>query len=258
MLVHGARPLVILSLTTLDIGSTLDVASHNSQRGPGSDPADCTNTAPTGTGGGGAGGTFGGKGGGGPNLADGVPQSVIVPTALRGGCPGGTGKDFDFLAEVGHGGGAVTLIAQSISVLGSINASGERAGGNTVHNGGNGGGAGGMIVFDAPALTVGSSTHIYANGGGGGGGGASTIGPGFPGSDPASENSGGTGGGGGAGTGGDGGAGATLDGMGNMLDALDGRSGTSGGGDGGGGGGFGVIQILHATGVDTTHMSPKP
>jgi hypothetical protein len=257
---HGSRPLVVLSLDTLDVSATLDVGSHpgialsvlDHQQGPDSDPTDCTGTGPTADGGGGYGGSFGSVGG----TGNGTPGPIITPTTLRGGCLGGLGKAPNAFAQVGHGGGAVLLIAKtSISVLGAINASGLGGGGGGANQGGNGGGAGGMIVLDAPSVVVGTDTMIYANGGGGGGGG-STVAPGGTGSDPSGYKTGGGGGGGGfapsSGTaGGDGGSGAT-----NTNTAP--GNGVAGAANGGGGGGFGVIKIFQATGVDTTRFSPPP
>ena len=257
---HGARPLVVLSLDTLDVSATLDVGSHGSvafsvldhQQGPDSDPSDCTGTGPTADGGGGYGGSFGSVGG----TGNGTPGPIITPTTLRGGCLGGLGKPSNVVAQVGHGGGAVLLIAKtSISVMGSINASGEGGGGGGAGQGGNGAGAGGMIVLDAPNLVVGSNTMVYANGGGAGGGGGQFT-PGVTGNEPSSYNGGGGGGMGGFSTdatkaGGDGGSGAT-----NASTAP--GNGVAGYANGGGGGGFGVIKILQATGVDTTRFSPPP
>ncbi|HEY0251436.1 MAG TPA: hypothetical protein VGC41_07900, partial [Kofleriaceae bacterium] len=255
----GSRPLVVLSLTTIDVGGELSVSSTSVRRGAGSDPANagCTGTDPTADGGGGYGGSFGSVGGNGPGATDGAAGPIITPTTLRGGCPGGAGKPAS-IAQLGHGGGAVALIAcTSISVLGSVDAAGEGGGGGAATNGGYGGGAGGMIVFNTPTLTVDTTTHIYANGGGGGGGGASMVAFGGTGKTAVDETDGGAFGGGGGGTGGDGGKGDSVLGG---HDLLDGRAGTGGGANGGGGGGMGVITVLHATLTlaDKAHFSPTP
>jgi hypothetical protein len=247
---HGMRPLVILSLTTLDIGSTIDVGSTNAQLGPGADPSDCTGTAPTATGGGGYGGSFGTQGAGGAAMIDGTPGPVIIATALRGGCEGGQGAQPNAVAQVGHGGGAIALIAHSISITGAVDASGEGGGGGGAGNGGNGGGAGGMIVLDAPFVTVATTGRVFANGGGGGGGGGVAL-PGGTGGESSSDTSAGGPGGGGGIAGGGGGAGA-------IASAAPGVGQTGASANGGGGGGLGVIQVLQATGVDFTHFSPHP
>ena len=262
---RGQRPLVVLSLATLDIPGELDVDSAMGMPGAGSTGVGCVGTAPTQVGGGGYGGSFGGRGGDGGSTAPpaGVAGAAFVPTSLRGGCPGGAGKDPS--SFVGLGGGAVALIAvNGISVLGTINASGSAGGGaRTGQGGGNGGGAGGMIVLDGEAITVGTSTQIFANGGGGGGGDSAFGIDGSDGSNPSSTTAGGGGGGGGGITGGKGGAGATLDASSrDPIDAGRGADPSSGNaGDGGGGGGFGVIKLFHAampTGAGLARFSPRP
>ncbi len=261
---HGQRPLVVLSLGTLDVPGEIDVNSLKNAPGAGFTGAGCTGTPPTATGGGGYGGSFGTKGGNGGATVPpgGIAGNAIVPTALRGGCPGGPGKDTN--AFVGLGGGAVALIAVgSISVLGTINASGTFGGGAIVdHSGGNGGGTGGMIVLDGTSITVGAMSEIFANGGGGGGGASSTTVHGGDGKDPTKTNTGGQGGKGGGTTGGDGGAGATLsDTNRDPVDAERGDDASTNAGQGGGGGGFGVIEIFTAampSATDLLRFSPRP
>jgi hypothetical protein len=260
---HGQRPLVVLSLATLDVPGEIDVFSVKDAPGAGFTGVGCAGTPPTLTGGGGDGGSFGSTGGNGGATVPpgGIAGAAFIPTALRGGCPGGAGKDQS--SFVGLGGGAVALIANNgISVLGTINASGSAGGAARAdHSGGNGGGAGGMIVLDGASLTVGSNTELFANGGGGGGG-KSTLGlVGGDGRDPSSTNTGGGGGGGGGVTGGGGGDGATLDSSRSPVAAQRGGDGSSGAGDGGGGGGFGVIKIFHAAmpaSADLKRFSPRP
>ncbi|CAN5472555.1 hypothetical protein BH11MYX1_BH11MYX1_02760 [soil metagenome] len=260
---HGQRPLVVLSLATLDVSGEIDVNSSKNAPGAGFTGVACPGTAPTLTGGGGFGGSFGSKGGNGGATVPpgGLSGEAFVPTALRGGCAGGPGKDVS--AFVGLGGGAVALIAvNGISVLGTINASGSSGGAAVVdHSGGNGGGTGGMIVLDGESISVGANTEIFANGGGGGGGESSTGFDGGDGSNPSSSNTGGGGGAGGGITGGDGGAGATLDGSRSPVQAQRGDDASTGAGDGGGGGGFGVIKIFRATmpaSAELKRFSPRP
>jgi len=271
LVASGSRPLVILSLSTLDVTGTIDVASHRNASpqfiGPGGDGS-CNGVAASQTAAGGFGGSFGSRGGDGGSTAppDGQAGPVIVATTLRGGCPGGSGLDFSIFDNTGgHGGGAVDLIAvNSLSVLGTINASGSGGGGaQPASNGAGGGGSGGMIVLDAPLMTFDNgTTAIFANGGGGGGGSSNNvIIHGSAGGDPGGYASGGTTGGavGPFGnpsnpTGGDGGAGASTAGP-----ATPGDDGKHGGGNGGGGGGLGVIRILGGAPLPTAgHFSPQP
>ena len=246
--VTGMRPLVLLSLGALTISATLDVASHRgSPSGAGGDGSPCdAGINPTGSGGGQA-ATFGSTGGNGGN-SDGATDrgtrgATITPTTLRGGCIGADGAGSP--TSRGHGGGALLLIAGTITVSGSINASGSPgAGAPAGKHGGGGAGAGGMIVFDAPTITV--SGPVYANGGGGGG--ASSAGSaGSTGSEPpvvggaAGGTSGGAGGAGGAGSlgAGVGGSGAT------------GANSNDGGGGGGGGAGV-ILQFQHVGALSMT------
>jgi len=260
----GQRPLVVLSLGTLDVPGEIDVNSLKNAPGAGYTGVGCTGTAPTVTGGGGYGGSFGSNGGNGGATVPpgGIAGDAFVPTALRGGCPGGAGKDSS--AFVGLGGGAVALLAVgSISVLGTINASGTFGGAAIVdHSGGNGGGTGGMIALDGTSITVGANTEIFANGGGGGGGESSGGLAGTNGKNPTKTNTGGQGGAGGGSSGGNGGAGATLnDATRDPVDAERGDDASSTGGQGGGGGGFGVIKVLKAalpSATDLLRFSPRP
>jgi hypothetical protein len=152
---------------------------------------------------------------------------------------------------MGHGGGAVFLIAGTkIDIQGGINAAGE-GGTPGIKNsaGGGGGGAGGMIGFDAPMITA--NSLILANGGGGAEGSGTATVAGAPGNDPTTilaaaggvENTvqGGDGGNGSAG-----------------LAGGSGAAGTSGtGGGGGGGGGAGLIKAP-ADATLGANVSPAP
>lgn len=249
--VTGMRPLVLLSLGAITISATLDVASHRGfPKGPGGDGSPCNaGINPTG-GGGGQGGSFGSMGGDGGN-SDGATDrgtrgTTTTPTTLRGGCIGADGAGSP--TSQGHGGGAVLLIAETITVSGSINASGSPgAGAPAGRHGGGGAGSGGMIVFDAPTITV--SGPVYANGGGGGGG-SSNATSGSTGSEPPAL--GGATGGNRGGSGGAGGAGS--------LGAGAGGSGASGtnNNDGGGGGGGGAGVILQFRHVGPLIMTSPP
>lgn len=243
----GSRPLVLVGIDTIAVGGSLDVSSPRGRaRGAGSGTGTCPAFAQApqegdegGGSGGGAGGTFTSAGGVGGDAIEpdegtadgGTPAPVIgTPTTLRGGCDGQAGADND--EEVGHGGGAVYLVAGTAIVIGgSINASGGGADGDDGRAGGNGGGSGGMIILHAPTVTVGGS--VRANGGGGSAGGSNSN-DGAAGGESALVA---TAAPGGAGPGGDGGDGYAV---GTGPEA--GRTTSNGGGGGGGGGGAGYVR----------------
>ncbi len=241
----GARPLVIFATGDIAITSTgaIDVASHRVPlvAGAGADPSACSAGTPGGSdgtnGGGGAGGSFvgkggdGGAGGGGGAGHGNAANAASTPTVLRGGCRGTQGGGS--AGAPGGGGGAVYLLTrQTISIAGSINASGAAGGGAIASKqGGSGGGAGGMIALFATAIT--GQGALYANGGGGGAGGSANS-PGAAGGEATDATSTPKGGTGPGGAGGDG-----------AYDVNAGRNGVGNGkGGGGGGGGAGVIRIL--------------
>jgi hypothetical protein len=247
----GSRPLVVVSTSDLVIDGVLDVASHINtpqHAGPGADSMLCHDGTPAGIHGGGWGGSFGTKGGNGGAVNGANAGTTLSPTTLQGGCKGSDGAGNP--GKLGHGGGAVYLIATSISVTGSIKASGE-SGASTVNDGagGGGGGSGGMIVFDTPMLSVAPAAQIFANGGGGGEGTGGNTGK--DGTDALNPSAGGVGGSGGS-SGGDGGAGGfgTTNGGGGAV----GGDATQGGG--GGGGGAGVIKVFRATAPSQGMVSP--
>jgi len=264
---YGARPLVLLSTTTVDLAGTLDVSSTSAAvahpTGPGVvDIPSCADGAVTPTkSSGGYGGSFGGKGSDGQKQDGGrdplAGPAVSVPAALRAGCPGASGspdKEGTLTGIGGKGGGAVAIIATEIHLNGQINASGAAGtAGPAVKSGGGGGGSGGMIVLDSPLIIAGSSFALFANGGGGGQGGSlppnggsgqdghESTGPMVPGAGGNNLTTpGGSGGSGAAGTGSKDGTPAQLTGL----------SGNAGGGAGGGGAGF-----IRARGI-TTNIAP--
>lgn len=252
LVARGSRPLVLVASDSIAVEGTLDVAStHGDPPGAGANAAACTTPVPPSYYGG-PGGSFGGLGGGGGD-ADGdeliPPGPTAVPTTLRGGCPGssGRGNDGPGTSPGGAGGGAVYLIARtSIEVSGAINASGAGgAGGAGAPGAGAGGGGGGLIGLDAPSVTI--TGQVFANGGGGGASNNQDDGGDSPGAlTPAAG--GDDNGEGGAADGGDGSAGTVLAGS-------DGGAGNDGGG--GGGGGAGVIRIYGAMTVAGA-ASPPP
>jgi hypothetical protein len=250
----GSRPLVMVALESLVISGTIDVASHGTTRGAGAQPAGCVDPEIADMGDGGAGGSFGGRGGAG-GICDGgdscftptgtvpgpQPAAAVTASEFRGGCRGGDGTS----GAAGEGGGAVYLIASSIAIDGTVNASGASGARSRLNNkGGGGAGSGGMIILDAPAIVM--TGEVFANGGAGGAGNDNNE----PAADPLRAMSAAEGGvdNGGGGEGGDGSAG----------DAVDGHDGGNGGdGGGGGGGGAGVIRV-YSSGDVSGSWSPVP
>jgi hypothetical protein len=252
----GTKPLVLVAVTTVDVQGTLSAASTRAGTeviGASADFAQCNaGTPPTaGTGAGGAGGSFGGSGGDGGNGTNnagaGTHGASQAPAAMRGGCPGQDGDGNG--GAPGHGGGAIALVADtSITVEGSVDASGEAgAGGDHPSGGGGGAGAGGLIVLDAPTVTATGS--IFTNGGGGGEASGVTGNDGDAGNDPTVTGAAATNGGTSGGQGGAGGVGATA--------AASGQSVNNHAG-GGAGGGVGVIKLYRATSIGGGTVSPPP
>jgi hypothetical protein len=254
---HGSKPLVLLSTTTVSLSGVIDVGSHRNPPLIGAGTLEASSTLCQGvresTGSSGSyGGTFRGQGGigGDGNPDDGIrgaPRQVSseIPTALRGGCPGGNAVG-TAAGIGGAGGGAVAIVAAtSITISGAISASGAggRAGGVT-KSGGGGGGSGGMIMLDAPSIMAQSRAQLFANGGGGGQGGGGTD-PGFDGVESTAPQQAGTGGANTLSVGGFGGAGS----VGTTLAGGSGVIAISGGGGGGGGGGAGLIRAAGVSGA---------
>jgi hypothetical protein len=236
--VTGNKPLILVAVGAITITNSgvLDVSSHSGASaivGPGANA--CANPGNAGGAAGGGGGSFGGRGGNGAGdnngNSGGTSAAPIGPTTITGGCAGGSGGG---AIAGGSGGGAVALIATSISIGGTINASGAGGAGSGAGNkGGGGGGSGGMIALDA--TTLGGTGAVMANGAGGGGAGGGAS----PGNEAAVANatSRPTGGAGSSGAdGGDGGAGTNVDGT-------NGNTASGGNFGGGGGGGAGVIRF---------------
>ena len=255
---RGTRPLVLLASGSIAIDGTLEVASRvaGAQLGAGANSPLCaTVTAPENRAGG-PGGTMRGRGGAAGSSSFGgvsVPAAPVSPVVgLRGGCPGRAGAGAtpdDHGGAGGPGGGAGHVLAGvSISVDGTINASGGGGAGALESAGGGGGGSGGMIVLEAPIVT-GTGT-VFANGGGGGEG-ASTN-SGNSGADPTAPTMPAQGGRGGAAQGGDGGNGSA----GSTLAGQAGSNGFSAGG--GGGGGAGLIRVAPLPHAITGAISPPP
>jgi hypothetical protein len=279
--VTGGRPLALVSATTMVVAGAIDASSRGAQIGPAADDASCAfQTSPENDGGGaggGAGGSFtlaGGNGGTG-DTDDGIGAdgtglggthgATVSAPSLRGGCRGQKGGDEQTGGNAGgaggHAGGALYLAArQSVSVTGSIRATGAAGAGGQAQAGGGGGGSGGMVVIESASITV--SGQISANGGGGGqGGGRVRINAvttlditGMPGNDGALGTTPAPGGFGAANNdqafsrGGAGGAGTTAAGAGTGSII----------GGGGGGGAAGVVRLIGAATVTGSTISPSP
>jgi len=265
----GNRQLVLFATGSITIAGVLDAAGHGRTSGPAGEVGPCgigaknpTRGAQGGGGWGGSFGTAGNNGGNGASGTGGTAAPAITATTLRGGCPGGDGAGNGFGSgggSRGGGGGAVLMIAQqSITIAGTIDASGGGGGHGTFGGGGGGGGAGGMIVLDAMgAVTL--DGKCFANGGGGGGG--ANVNNGHDGSESSAPDQVGGGGAGGESTGGAGGAGAF-----GTTGSLPGGTGLRGnrqtgedGAGGAGGGGAGVIMVFAATQTgtnDATKLAP--
>jgi len=267
VIAHGNRPLVLAAIETFELAESgsISVASHRRlPNGAGATFGRCPGniidggnaTGLTNAGAGGAGGSFhtlGGAGGAGSGLGNthAMPVMEPAPGFIRGGCGAGGGGNARIAAGGGRGagGGALYIMADStITIAGTLDASGEGGGsgaggtaGMSGGAGGGGGGSGGMLGLDAPMITLAATAKLIANGGGGGGGGSSTQ-PGKNGTeaDPTTAFPfaaiGGDGGS--MNTGGRGGRGAAE-----ATGALAGADFSGVGGDAGGGGGGGTGYI---------------
>lgn len=244
------RPLGIVATEAVSIAGAIDLTSN----GAGArDDANCGTQVGMpgqndgGGGGGGGGGAFaaaGGKGGNGDTdtgASMGGDEGVAIamrPTQVTGGCDGGAGGDgqTDTKGGAGDGGGAIFIAsAVSITIPGSINASGGGGtGGKGNGGGGGGGGSGGMIVLESKSVSI--AGKLAANGGGGGEGADGADGDiGTTGALSAMRAAGGSGDAPEGADGGGGGAGANTAGL--------APSQLKKGGGGGGGGGVGFIAI---------------
>jgi len=244
--VTGGRPLVLVGGTSVTIVGVLDASANSITNGPGGPSSLCNVPAAIAAssadgGGGGAGASFmsqGGDGGNGNNNTVAGSDAPVIdaadPTILRGGCRGAGGGTGPGAAGTGGGaGGAVYLVAPTITIGGTIDVSGSGGRGGASDAGGAGGaGAGGTIFLDATTLDL--SGTLMSNGGGAGQG-ADNNTTGQNGGDPASPNVAALGGnvGGAGGRGGNGFVTGTA--------AQAGTNGGSGQGAGGGGGGGGFI-----------------
>jgi hypothetical protein len=264
IIASGSRPLLLVAYDSIDLQGTIDVSSRRTPTefvGASADDSRCTPAAGSeaavgGTGG--AGGSFqyfGGPGGAAGATASAQPTPAPTPVALHGGCDGAPGGGFAAATggATGHSGGAVYLIAQHSITLGDaaqLLANGEGGGKGAAGAGGGGGGSGGMIVLDAPTITLGTGALVLAEGGGGGGGGDA--------GDSASDGGeclatpGASGGAATAPAGAGGTGGAASAGAAGHDNAT-----TSTGGAGGGGGASGVV-LMFGQMMGTATISPPP
>jgi hypothetical protein len=259
----GARPLLIVSWSAIQVSGTIDVSSSPvTGRGAGANALECTGagigTTNLSGGGGGGGGGFGASGGTGgtgalTESAGGV-GGMQLAQAFHGGCPGGEGGEGDALGAGvgGNGGGALFLSARTnLIIAGVLQAGGEggsaAAGGRC---GGGGGGSGGFIGLEAEAIELESGSVVAANGGGGGGGVNLLAGSSGDSGGPSDEAA--SGGLGEATPDGDGGEGGYL-----SVDAGQVGSDSSRGG-GGGGGSVGHIFFSTISISNVATVSPAP
>jgi hypothetical protein len=187
---RGEHPLVIAA-DEIDVKGTIVV--QNSGGDASCDAIRGANVCDAAAGGGGGG--YGGTGGdgGGPPTSNGGSVSGVLPSPLRGGCPGAQGGDGRkdsadttprLGGEGGAGGGALQLSGRlSVNIEGTIVANGssglpgksDPAGGGGCGltgraSGGGGGGGGGTIFIESCATVIAPTAKLCASGGGGGGG----------------------------------------------------------------------------------------
>jgi hypothetical protein len=197
----GNPPVVLLSVTTMDIEGAIDGEGgcNGGGGGPGGFQAGGGHQSAAGSGGGSGGGATdfaqggggGGNGGSGANGGDNDSTTSTPPAGgaafgddnvtqlVGGGGGGGGGNDGD--AFGGGGGGGIQLIANDKLTIGSnasINAGGcggtsGSATGAPNPGGGGGGGAGGTILIEASQIEIAGALTV---GGGGGGAGDVTTG----------------------------------------------------------------------------------
>lgn len=259
--VVGARPLQIVSLSTISIVGVLEVGGALVTNAAGAnDPVLCADGAGSpgeddnnGAAGGGGGG-FGQPGARGENGDVDEGDSIggdggeSASVSFRGGCPGGRGGDADAGTggAGGRGGGAVHLVARQAITLAddafiSAGGGGGAPGVNRSDAAGGGGGSGGYVGIEAMTIELGDTSFIGSNGGGGGGGtstsdnGETAGAAGNPSAIPAA-------GGDGARSNGDDGGGDGGDGGAIGAPALEPDSNPVGA-SGGGGGGVGIIVV---------------
>jgi hypothetical protein len=259
--VTGTLPLALVATSMVEIDGAIDVGSHAGVAGAGADPG-CTSPAlagglgPTMTanGGGGGGGDQQRGGTGGSAGGEGGAGGAVQTLAVHGGCAGGEGGG---VGPAGDGGGALIVIAGgSIKLAADLLAGGGGGQGAGVGalgggDGGGGGGSGGLVLLDAPHVTVANAPRVCANGGGGGGSsGSPSPMVGNAGEDGCSNpNNAVAQGGQGAQQGGAGSVGTTA-----PVDLPVVPMGMGGGG--GAGGGAGYIVIIGATSLGTAAASP--
>ena len=227
--VTGSRLLALVASGDASIAGTISFSADGNQS--------CglvTTGVVAGGGGGGFGsaGGEGGNGGGAPGPSRGNPE--LSP--LVAGCNGGPGIG-QATSSGGAGGGALQISAgKTITVRGTVCASGF-GGRSRAGTGGGAGGSGGAILLEGRDIVAEPSAALATNGGGGGGGGggAAAGDSGEASCDPGTAAAGGPSGGANSGAGGAGGSGSGV--------GVNGASGVDVAVDPGGGGGGGVGRI---------------
>ncbi len=237
---RGERPLYVLVYGDATLGGRVLTVAKGADPAPGGRRCGPMGS-PEGAGrAGGGGGGFGEPGGAGGAGGDGSPGPSGGVTAnlpsLVGGCAGG-----DTRGAAGGGGGGAFAVASAgtLTLRGSIAATGGGGEGGPTRVGGAGGGSGGSVWLEAATLRLEAGSLVDTRGGGGGGGGDHGNGDGDDGDD--GDTNGLPLGGRGSGSGGVGGSGST--GATGAFAGFPGQSLGTGGGGGGGGGGAGIVWL---------------
>ena len=174
VVITGTKAVAFVSPRTVTIRGMIDASANKNGSGPGGSATGCVGQTATDTntntvGGGGGHATVGGAGVENQNFTQGegvvvsaVGGGVVTGSQLVGGCIGGGG------ANAGGGGGAIQIVSltkiefTSAPKLGFVDVGG--GGAKQATQFASGGGAGGLVVLEAPEVSLGGVT---ANGGSG-------------------------------------------------------------------------------------------
>jgi hypothetical protein len=271
--VTGSLPVILAVWGDATVAGTVSAASAiggNSGAGQGAFSCNAQAGVPdTNTGGGGGGGGFGSRGedggtgsptGRGGRGGGAFGNLIIEP--LVGGCPGGAGGKSSTNAGSagGPGGGAVQISAAgTLTVQGTVTASGAGGSGglslSSNANGGGGGGSGGGVLLEGWHISIPNTARLTANGGAGAEGSNMGSTNGTNGEDGSQTTATPVGSGDATTCGGNGGQGGTATGA-----PGPGANSTSSCGGGGAGGAVGRIRVNgpFQCQVDAGVQSPRP
>ncbi len=188
----GAPGIAVLASGTIIIEGVVDVSANGDVAGPGgaapaSSDSDCTmfdffSPSPQGIHGLGGGGGYALGGAGGSAFAGTVgPPGPVHPlgTGNFGGCAGGTYFESSPTVIGGAGGGGLQLVSRrsiTLTAGATLDASGGGGHATLANRPGAGGGAGGILLLEAPTITLdGPRVVLSVKGGGGGGAGNATL-----------------------------------------------------------------------------------